>query len=104
MTALVDCTPVGVGRRGAWLEYDSIGDNDEYHLDHIQRVLDAGLGGHLLLSHDRGWYDPDKPGGGAPRPFTYLVECFLPKLSAVGVDEATVRQLTQTNPFRAFAR
>jgi phosphotriesterase-related protein len=92
-----------MARRGAWLEYDAIGDEDEYYLEHIQRVLDAGLGDHLLLSHDRGWYDPAKPGGGVPRPYTYLSEQFLPKLRAVGVDEITIRQLTHANPYRAFA-
>ena len=93
---------------GAWLEYDAIGnidsENDEYYLQHIQRLLDAGLGGKLLLSHDRGWYDPALPGGGVPKPYTYLSEQFLPKLQASGVDERTIHQLTHINPFRAFAR
>jgi len=94
-----------MARRGAWLEYDSIGDgNDEHHLANILRLLDAGLGAQLLLSHDRGWYDPALPGGGTPKPYTYLSEQFFPKLRAAGVDEATIGQLTQANPFRAFAR
>lgn len=97
-----------MGRRGAWLEYDTIGntdlENDEYFIDHIQRLLDAGLGDQLLLSHDRGWYDPALPGGGIPKPFTYLSNQFLPKLQAAGVDEVTIEQLTHSNPSRAFAR
>ena len=96
-----------VARRGAWIEYDAIGSDqlsDDFFLEHIQRVLDAGLGHHLLLSHDRGWYDPALPGGGTPKPFTYLSETFLPKLRQAGVDEQTIRQLTHLNPFRAFAR
>ena len=67
-------------------------------------MLDAGLGERVLLSHDRGWYDPAKPGGGKPRPFTYLSETFLPKLRAAGVNEDTLRLITIDNPFRAFAR
>lgn len=94
-----------MAQRGAWLEYDCIGNgDDEYYLEHIQRVLDAGLVDQLMLSHDRGWYDPAKPGGGVPKPFTYLFEQFLPKLAAAGVDEATIRQLMHNNPYRAFAR
>jgi phosphotriesterase-related protein len=97
-----------MARRGAWLEYDAIGnidgESDEYYLQHIQRLLDAGLGDKLLLSHDRGWYDPALPGGGVPKPYTYLADQFLPKLRAIGVDEAMIRQLTHVNPFRAFAR
>jgi phosphotriesterase-related protein len=97
---------VEMARRGAWIEYDWIGDpaDDAMFIDRIQRMLDAGLGEHVLLSHDRGWYDPAQPGGGTPRPFTYISEQFLPKLGAAGVDEATIRKLTCDNPFRAFAR
>ena len=43
-------------------------------------MLDAGFGDQIMLSMDRGWYDPAQPGGGTPRPFTYLSEVFLPKL------------------------
>jgi phosphotriesterase-related protein len=92
-----------MARRGAWLEYDAIGNQDEDDLLNIQRLLDAGLGDHLLLSHDRGWYDPALPGGGVPKPYTYLPDQFLPKLRAIGVAEATIHQLTHANPYRAFA-
>ena len=92
-----------IARRGAWLEYDAIGKDDENDLLNIQRLLDADLGDHLLLSHDRGWYDPALPGGGVPKPYTYLPDQFLPKLRATGVDEVTIRQLTHVNPYRAFA-
>ena len=98
---------VELARRGVWIEYDAIGSasfDDDFFIDRIQRMLDAGLGDHLLLSHDRGWYDPAKPGGGTPRPFTYISETFLPKLRDAGIDEGTVRKMTVENPFRAFAR
>jgi phosphotriesterase-related protein len=96
-----------MARRGAWIEYDSVGRgdfDDSWHVDHIRRVLDAGLGEQLLLSHDRGWYDPSKPGGGVPMPYTHLVDSLLPKLREAGIDDATIRQLTYDNPFRAYAR
>jgi phosphotriesterase-related protein len=95
-----------MARRGAWLEYDSIGNpqEDEKFIRWILQVLEAGFGSQLMLSHDRGWYDPAQPGGGTPQPYTYLTETFLPKLRAASVPEETVRQLTIENPFRAFAR
>ncbi len=97
-----------MARRGAWLEYDAIGNSewqaDEYYLEHIQRLLDAGLENQLLLSHDRGWYDPALPGGGVPKPYTYITDQFLPKLRTAGVGEGIIDQLTRVNPFRAFAR
>lgn len=96
-----------IARRGAWIEYDGIGDGsteDEFFVERILGVLDAGLGDRLLLSQDRGWYDPAESGGGHSKPYTYLGETFLPKLREAGVDDATIRQLTCANPFRAFAR
>jgi phosphotriesterase-related protein len=95
-----------LGRRGIWLEYDGIGEPETDHLfvDLVRRGLDAGLGDRLLLSHDRGWYDPAQPDGGTPRPYTYLTERFLPLLADAGIDDLTIDRLTRTNPFAAFAR
>jgi phosphotriesterase-related protein len=96
-----------IARRGAWLEYDAIGSDDftdEFFVDRVVRLLEAGLGDRLLLSQDRGQYDPAQRDGGTPRPFTYLVDTFLPKLQSAGVDDATVAQLIRINPFDAFAR
>jgi phosphotriesterase-related protein len=98
-----------MARRGAWIEYDGIGgggdeESNRFYIDRILRMLDAGHGDQILLSMDRGWYDPAQPGGGVPKPFTYLSEVFLPRLAAAGVDNATIRKLTCANPFRAFAR
>ena len=91
--------------RGAWLEFDHIGrDPDAEVLALTLRALEAGRGERLLLSHDLGWYDPAKPGGGTPRPYTHLVASFLPALRAAGVDETTITRLTHDNPFEAFAR
>lgn len=97
---------IEMGRRGVWLEYDGIGgpQSDESYVERIQRLLDADLGHRLLLSHDRGWYDPSKPGGGEQKPFTYLVDQFLPKLEAAGIDQKTIRSLVRDNPFHAYAR
>ncbi len=94
-----------VAERGAWIEYDHIGraDNEDV-VAMILRVLEAGYGHRLLLSHDRGWYDPAQPDGGTPAPYTVLSEEILPMLRARGVDEVAITRLTHTNPFDAFAR
>jgi phosphotriesterase-related protein len=94
-----------VAARGAWIEYDHVGRADDPIVaDMIVRALDAGLGPQLLLSHDRGWFDPALPGGGTPKPYTHLSEVLLPMLRSRGVGEATLRMLTHDNPFNAFAR
>ncbi len=93
-------------RQGAWLEYDGIGspESDESYVRSIMKALEAGLAKQILLSQDRGWYDPAKPRGGEQKPYTYLTDEFLPKLRAAGVDEKTINQLTRSNPFAAFSR
>ena len=95
-----------LGRRGLWLEYDGIGapEDDDRFVALVRHALDAGLGERVLLSQDRGWYDPAKPGGGTPMPYTALPERFLPRLADAGIDATTISGLTRDNPFRAFAR
>jgi phosphotriesterase-related protein len=96
-----------IARRGAWIEYDAIGSDefdDAFFVRAVRLVLDAGMGGRLLLSQDRGQYDPAQPRGGTPRPYTYLSERFVPVLRATGLDDAAIGELTRTNPFAAFAR
>jgi phosphotriesterase-related protein len=91
--------------RGAWIEYDHVGRApDDVLTAMIARALEAGLGHHLLLSHDLGWYDPAQPGGGTPKPYTHLVASLLPALRAAGLDQPTLTRLTHDNPFEAFAR
>ena len=95
-----------IGARGAWLEYDNIGGEkpgDAQHIDNIKTLLDAGYGDKLMLSHDRGWYDPGTPNR-VPKPFTYISETFIPKMREAGIDDATIVQLTHDNPFNAYAR
>jgi phosphotriesterase-related protein len=94
-----------VAERGAWIEYDHVGRApDDEVADLIIKALEAGYAAQLLLSHDRGWYDPAQPGGGVPKPFTHLSDVMLPMLRQRGVSDDTIRQLTVTNPFAAYAR
>jgi phosphotriesterase-related protein len=96
---------LAVAERGAWIEYDNIGWVDDGELlPLILKVLEAGRGNQLLLSHDRGWYNPGNQPGEIPKPYTHLSEVMLPKLRAAGVDEPTITVLTHDNPFNAYAR
>jgi phosphotriesterase-related protein len=92
--------------RGVWLEYDGIGppEKDDEFIRLIMATIEAGYIDHILLSQDRGWFDPAKPGGGSPMPYTYLADSFLPKLAAAGLDDRSIEQIMRINPFNAFAR
>src|SRR5690606_28806245 len=84
-----------VAARGAWIEYDHVGrapDGEVAGL--IVKALEAGLERQLLLSHDLGWYDPAKPEGGTPRPYSHLGEVMLPRLRDRGITDTALVQLT----------
>lgn len=94
-----------VAARGAYIEYDNIGSVPvEESVALIERAIEHGLTGQLLLSHDRGWYDPALPGGGVPKPYDVLSREVLPILRQHGLDEAEIVRLTHDNPFNAHAR
>jgi phosphotriesterase-related protein len=95
---------VVVAERDAYIGFDGLRpDQEERYLGLVMNALEAGLERHILLSHDAGWYRPGEPEGGATRGFTYLVNDFLPLLREKGVDEDTIRLMTEENPKRAFA-
>ncbi len=96
---------VQLAARGVYIEFDSLGWNpsdDLTYITAIKNLLAAGHGDRILLSHDAGWYQPGSANGGTQKPFTYLIDTFIPKLRDAGVDDATIRMITQTNPVRAF--
>ncbi len=97
---------LAAARRGAWIEYDWIGrpGKDEDIISRIKTFYAEGLEKHLLLSHDFGWYDPAKPGGGTPKPFTHISKVFIPRLRGEGFSESDIQLLFKANPFRAFSR
>jgi phosphotriesterase-related protein len=92
--------------RGVFIEFDALGwtpAEDGTFITAIKELLAAGHGDRVLLSHDAGWYQPGQSNGGTQKPYTYLLGTFVPKLRSSGVDDATIRMLTEENPRRAFA-
>ena len=94
-----------VADRGAWIEFDDVGRApDDAVADLVIRALEAGYEAQMLISHDRGWFDPAKAGGGTPMPYTHLSDVLLPLLAERGIAPETLRRLTHDNPFNAYAR
>jgi phosphotriesterase-related protein len=91
--------------RGVFIEFDSLGWNpgqDSTFISSIKDLLAVGFGGKILLSHDAGWYQPGEQNGGSQMPYTYLIDTFIPKLRDSGIDDETIRMITEENPIRAF--
>jgi phosphotriesterase-related protein len=56
----------------------------------------------VLISHDSGWYDPAKPGGGAINGYTDIFDHFIPALKAKGLSDDEIDQILVKNPQEAF--
>ncbi|WP_229770510.1 phosphotriesterase [Halorhabdus sp. CBA1104] len=94
-------------KRGAFVEYDWIGghdQDDQTYIDLVEYMTERGYTDNILLSQDRGYYDPSQPDGGEVDPYTYIVEKFLPKLRAANVPDAAIDTIVHENPLDAYCR
>jgi phosphotriesterase-related protein len=92
-------------RRGAWVEFDGItGTSVARHVELVRRMKEQGLLGHVLVSHDAGWYRVGEPGGGQFRPYDTLFTAFIPALKAGGLADTEIHQLLIENPYLALTR
>jgi len=89
---------------GAWISLDGLAPHSvTRHLELCRAFRARGRLDRVLLSHDAGWFDPAKPGGGPYRPYDLLFVRFLPLLRGIGFTEDEIKQLVVTNPAQAYA-
>ncbi len=94
---------VRAAEAGAWIELDGI--SEKGLADSLQVATELIRRGHLtqlLVSQDAGWYHVGEPGGGTFRPFTFLIDTFVPALRERGIADAQIRTLLVENPARAL--
>lgn len=95
-----------LAHEGCFIQFDVIGKEhwllDQTRAELIKALIDRGYLEHLLISHDRNRDHEMRYGGGTG--YVHIFEHFIPRLSALGVSAAEVRQMMVTNPARAFAR
>ncbi len=104
---------IEAAKSGAWISFDNISNRkdlkagDKYSIDwYADRILELkrnGLLGKILLSHDSGWYDPAKPGGGKFKGYNDIFDFLIPALNARGMTQNDIFQLLTANPAEAFS-
>jgi phosphotriesterase-related protein len=95
---------IWAARQGAWPEFDGLSPSSvEQHVRLVSRMKEEGTLDRVLVSHDAGWYSVGEGAGGF-RPFDTLFTQFLPALSKAGLTDGEIKQITHSNPQRAFAR
>jgi phosphotriesterase-related protein len=96
-------------RRGAYVEFDSVGAPHQSQAELLETVLaliEAGFASQLLLSHDAGWFNPARADGlpnEGYRGYTALTKDFIPALLQRGITEEQIRLITVYCPANAFA-
>jgi phosphotriesterase-related protein len=93
-----------IARRGAYVSFDRLGVPNEYEhetmLRLIQRMVQAGLTRHVLLSQDVCWRSDYVAYGG--RGYAWVATGLREELAALGVADEQYRTMTVENPRRAL--
>ncbi|RIW17357.1 phosphotriesterase [Algoriphagus lacus] len=87
---------------GVWISLDGIGWAIEPYVERLVFAKEKGILNRVLISHDAGWYDPAKAGGGDFQPFTNIFEKLIPELKPQGFTEKDLKLLLEDNPKSAF--
>lgn len=91
-------------KMGAWVSLDGIGWGDiENYATWLDTLRANGCLGRVLISHDAGWYDPEKPGGENFVSYINIFQKLIPLLKQKGFKSRHIEQLLVKNPSEAFA-
>jgi phosphotriesterase-related protein len=103
---------IDAARQGTWISFDNIRYRPslesgaiysiEWYADRIMEMKDQGLLNKVLLSHDAGWYQPGKPGGGNINSYTDIFDYLVPELKRRGFTTDEINLLLAKNPAEAF--
>lgn len=94
---------IRAAKAGGWVSFDSV--NTESITDCLTFLKDMKsekLLGHVLLSHDAGWYHVGEPGGGNYNDYNTISDKLIPAMKENGFTEKEIRLLFITNPAMAF--
>ncbi len=87
---------------GCWISLDGLGWELEKHIEKILFAKRNGILDRILISHDSGWYDPQKENQSI-KPFTNVFKKLYPELKSRGFTDEEFKLLISTNPPKAFS-
>ncbi|MBN1820392.1 MAG: phosphotriesterase [Prolixibacteraceae bacterium] len=94
---------IEAAKMGTWIAFDKFmpESKDEY-IAFAKLMKKSGLLNKLLFSHDSGWFDPAKPGGGEIRGYMDIENFLIPALKENGFSQEDIDLLFIKNPAEAF--
>ena len=87
---------------GCWISLDGLGWDLEKHVEKILFAKRNGILDRILISHDSGWYDPQKENQ-TIRPYTNIFKMLYPKLKSLGFTDDEFKLLISANPSKVFS-
>lgn len=87
---------------GCWISFDGLGWELEKHIEKILFAKKNGILDRVLISHDAGWFDPQKETQ-TIKPFTNIFKQLLPELRSHGFTEDEIKLLLRVNPSKVFS-
>lgn len=87
---------------GYWISLDGLGWDIDRHFEKLVFAKEQGILDHILISHDAGWFDPQKKEQSIT-PYTDIFDKLIPRLQAHGFSAEEINKLLQINPVRAFS-
>ena len=87
---------------GCWISLDGLGWELEKHIEKLVFAKNHGILDRILISHDSGWYDPQKEDQNI-QPYTNIFEKLLQELRTRGFTEDEIQLLISVNPSKAFS-
>lgn len=103
---------IRAAKDGVWISLDNIAEKKNidpgalysigWYADRIEELKKSGLLTRVLISHDSGWFDPAKPGGGTINGYAAIFDYLIPALKAKGFTRDEIDQILVKNPQEAF--
>ena len=89
-------------KEGCWISFDGLGWDVEKHIEKILFAQEHKLLNRILISHDAGWYDPQKQTQ-AVKSYTNIFKQLYPVLVSKGFSKEELKRLISDNPAKAFS-
>ena len=91
-------------KEGFWISLDGIGwGNFDMYAQSLDLLKVNNFLKNTLISHDAGWYHPEKDDGGEFKAFDKIDKELIPRLKKIGFTNKHFKQLLIQNPQDAFA-
>ncbi len=87
---------------GCWISLDGLGWELDEHIDKLMFAKNSGILDRILISHDAGWYDPQKKNQ-TIMPYTVIFEKLYPALKSRGFTDEEFKLLIRANPSKALS-